>query len=505
MAQFGTAAVFSDRMVLQRDKNISVFGEGRDGVTVTVTLDGSTADAVVRDGKWLAVLPPHKAADGLEMTVEHDGEVKGFSQVAVGEVWLAGGQSNMELELQNCKNGAETLANDKNPNVRFYYTQKNCVMNDKFYADEKNTAWSEFSEENAKCWSAVGYFFARALAKRLGVIVGVIGCNWGGTKASYWMNRETLERDVDTRGDLDAYDAAIKGKNAEELAAEYQEYVEYDRAWNERSVVFYRNNPDGGWNECQQECGINKYPGPLCPDNPFHATALYEAMLKRVCPYTIKGFIYYQGESDDSNPKQYFKLLRALIQLWRDDWGDDTLPFLNVQLPMHRYKDDHDWKHWCIIREAQEKVFRTARNTGLAVIIDCGEFNEIHPKNKVPVGERLCMQALAGVYGLAGDEAFSPMYKSHIRMGEKIELSFDYCDGFKVIGDGGGFEIAAADKKFVPAEFEINGDKITVYANGTDKPEFVRYLWTNYGEVTIFGKNGLPLAPFRTSVHDTDE
>lgn len=503
MAKFGVAAVFSNHMVLQRDCVISVFGTGEDGTEVTVEFDGASADCVVADGRWTAKLPPHAAADGgLSMTVRHGPESKSFSDIAVGEVWLAGGQSNMEYELQNCTGGADVLKNDKNTNVRFYYTQKNCVMDDKFFADEANTAWSVFSEENARAWSAVGYFFARKLAKELGVPVGIIGCNWGGTRASHWMSREALEKDEDTKEDLDAYDSAIKGKTKEELDRIYDEYLEYDAEWNKKSAVFYAENPDGDWDECQRVCGVNKYPGPLCPNNPFHATALYEAMIKRVCPYTIKGFLYYQGESDDTHPDKYFKLLRALIQQWRDNWGDDNLYFMNVQLPMHRYKGDSDRKHWCIIREAQEKVFRTVKNTGLAVIIDCGEFNEIHPKNKLPVGERLCMQALAAAYGDSRPEYFAPLYRSHIRIGNTIELSFDYCSGFAAPESGEGFEIAGADKKYVKADFEIRGDKIIVSSESVEKPLYVRYLWTNYGPVTVFGSNGLPLAPFRTDVNN---
>ena len=199
----------------------------------------------------------------------------------------------------------------------------------------------------------------------------------------------------------------------------------------------------------------------------------------------------------------YYKLFRGLIDLWRRDWGDDELPFLMVQLPMHRYKADPDWKHWCLIREAQMKAYKTIKNTGIAVITDCGEFNEIHPKDKVPVGERLALQAMYHVYGDKSVKAFGPMYKGLLFKGGEIELMFDYAeDGFETKGQPSGFEIAGEDKKFVPADMVIEGGRITVSSKEVAEPKYVRYLWTNYGDVTIYGRNGIPLAPFRTCEND---
>ncbi|MCM1335780.1 MAG: sialate O-acetylesterase [Bacteroides sp.] len=501
MAKFKIAAVFSDRMVLQRGKNVAVFGTGEDGAKVTVEFEGAVAEATVRDGKWQALLPPHEAGEGYTLTVRYGESVRSFTDVAVGEVWLAGGQSNMELELQTCKTGAERLKNDVTPNVRFYYTQKHVLAEDDFLRYEENSGWSRFDGESAKAWSAVGYFFAKELADRLGCIVGVIGCNWGGTKASHWMSRESLLADTDMRFDLDEYDKACAGKTDEELSREYDEYLKYDHEWYEKSVVFYKDHPDASWDEVQAACGVNKYPGPLCPRNPFHATALYESMLSRVCPYTLRGFLYYQGESDDNRPRYYYKMLRGLITLWRDDWGDDELPFLIVQLPMHRYKADPDYKHWCLIREAQEKAYHTIKNTGLAVILDCGEFNEIHPKDKEPVAHRLYLQAMATAYGDPSVEAtaFAPLYHSHFVKERGIEISFVHAEsGFELRGEPGGFEIAGADGVYRPAAFELRGEKIFVRSDEVPEPLHVRYLWTNYAEVTLYGKNGLPLAPFRT-------
>lgn len=504
MSRFKTAAVFSNNMVLQRDKNVCIFGVGEPGERVTVAIEGITAFGRVNaDGKWTVRLPAHEAATDLSMKITCGSEEKTFSNIAYGEVWLAGGQSNMELELQNCKEKA-ALTEDKEPGVRFYYTQKKTLPEKDFYSCEENTCWSEFDSESAKCWSAVGYFFARDIAKRLGVTVGVIGCNWGGTSASYWMSRESLEKDADLKTYLDEYDNAISGKSDKELEEEWQKYCDYDKQWQKKCSEFYEKNPQGEWDDCVKYAGPCGYPGPQNPFNPFHATALYHSMVQRVCPYTLRGVIWYQGETDDCKPKTYFKLFRAMIQLWRDDWGDDELPFMFVQLPMHRYKADPDWKHWCIIREAQMKAYKTIKNTGIAIALDLGEFNEIHPKTKQPVGERLALQAMVNVYGDKSleKEAFSPMFRNAEAVDGGLLLSFDHCDGFEVKGEPTGFEIAGEDKEFKPAEAQIRGDRIFISCKEISEPLYGRYCWTNYGEVAFFGKNGLPLAPFRTCKDD---
>ncbi len=505
MAEFSVAAVFSSNMVLQRQKEVKVFGKGPEGAQVSVQILGKRFQGTVKNEAWTVVLEPMEAADGLEMTVACAGQEKRFTNVAVGEVWLAGGQSNMELELQNAKGGQEVLQNDSTTNVRFYYTQKIAWMDEVFFEKEKNTGWSVFGPESAGAWSAVGYFYAKKLAEDLGVIVGIIGCNWGGTSCSAWMSRESLLEDADLRSYVDEYEEAVAGKSEEQQIREYREYEAYDAAWNEKANKIYAERPDIGWEEIQEIIGKNIWPGPMCCINPFRPAGLYECMLKRVMPYTMRGFLYYQGESDDHKPHMYFKLFSRLIRHWRDDWEDDEMPFLFVQLPMHRYKGDPDYKHWCLIREAQMRVFKTVKNTGIAVIIDSGEFNEIHPKDKRPVGDRLERQAMHLVYGqLPAKEAFGPIYKTCVHREGAMELYFDHAEeGFVVKGTLQGFEIAGEDGQFVPAKAELFAGKIILRGEGLIKPRFARYLWTNYGEVTLYGVNGIPVAPFRTSFQDS--
>lgn len=499
MTQFKVASIFSNNMVLQRDKNIKIFGHGEEGQIVTVHFAGRDYQTRVKAGAWFVILPPMAAGTGYEMTVTCMENEKHFSNIAIGEVWLAGGQSNMEYELQNCTYGKEMLLNAENPNVRFYYTQKNAFKNEHFYEAEENSTWSEFNEENAKVWSAVGYIFGKRLAKEIGVTVGIIGCNWGGTSASCWMSEQSLSEDKDTSSYLEEYCEAVIGKSEEEQAREYSQYEVDLVEWNKKCAEQYANNPKISWEKVQKNIGPSKWPGPMGFMHPFRPSGLYHCMLERIMPFTLRGFIYYQGESDDMKPVIYQKLLTRMIRLWRDDWEDQTLPFLFVQLPMHRYEYDKDLKHWCYLRESQMNTFQTVKNTGIAVILDCGEFNEIHPKDKIPVGERLALQAMYQVYHLRNEkEAFGPIYKTFEYKEGGIELCFDYAEeGLCIKGEASGFEIAGEDGNFVNAETEIRGSKIFLSSPEIINPVSARYCWTNYGDVTIFGMNGLPLAPFR--------
>lgn len=545
--EFAPAAVFSSNMVLQRRKNINIFGEGADGDRVTVTLGGECTDTIIRDGRFLAVLNPQEAADSIVLKLEcysgKSGRLKKtvvFENVAIGEVWLCGGQSNMEFELQNCTGGMESLKNDRNPNVRFYYTNKIAVKDSNFYEAEKNTCWNLFSSTNAKAWSAVGYYFGKKLSEDLGITVGLIGCNWGGTSASAWMSENALAEDKDTKTYLDEYYDAIRGKTKEVQLKEFAEYEAFHAQWSKKCEELYRKNPDITWDEVQEILGKCRWPGPMNCANPFRPSGLYDTMLKRVMPYTLAGFIYYQGESDDHKPLFYEKLFTRMIRNWREDWEDNKLPFLFVQLPPHRYKQDPDRKNWAYIREAQQHVFDTVRNTQMAVIMDKGQYNDIHPKEKLTPGSRLAGLAEYSVYGMLGEKkVYGPMY-DHMAIEEKdsgsirsVKLFFRNADdgivvkfpdsGFEYLdydskkveraikeceGDiyleakYSPFEIAGDDKIFFPADMQIIGNTIKVSNNDVKRPLYVRYMFSNYGPCLLYARNGLPMAPFRTSVRD---
>jgi len=481
------AAIFSDHMVLQREKPIAVWGDGKDGIRVTVSLGGNRASATVQDGKWRVTLPPMPAATGLMMTVASGAVEIRFADIAVGEVWLCGGQSNMEYEIRNDKNGKALLDSlTADCGVRFYYTPKQRMIDDTFEAVERNTGWSTASPDASGAWSAVGLYFALEIAEKLGVTVGLIGCNWGGTSASAWMAREYLEKDEDLRTYLTEQEEATAGKSIEQQCKEYDDYEIENNEWQRKFGEMFAKDNSLTWETATSILGPCPWPGPKSCKNPYRPTGLY--------------FLYYQGESDDHRPNTYETLLTELIACWRRDWADPELPFLNVQLPMFRYLNDIDHKHWCLIREAQFRVYRKLKNTGLAVLTDCGELDNIHPTDKIPVGHRLALQALAEVYGtISRADACPPMFRSAYANGSEMTVLLDYADdGFLLTGEPVGFELAGDDLMFRPAKAFFGKGFLTLTADGVPAPKYARYAWTNFMTVTVFGKNGLPMAPFRT-------
>ena len=495
------AAIFSDRMVLQREKPIAVWGDGADGRCVTVRLGGHSASCTVQNGRWRVTLPPMPAAENLTMEISCGAVCIRFTEIAVGEVWLCGGQSNMEYEVQNDAHAAELRQRlTRDCGVRFYYTPKQRIIDETFDAVERNTGWAYAGPESSAAWSAAGVYFALELAEKLGVTVGLIGCNWGGTSASAWVSRETLLRDSRIRPYLDDYDKATAGKTDAEMIAEFDEYAAYQDVWWGKYSRYMEEHPGASWEDAQNAVGASRYPGPMGPKNECRPCGAYETMLLRVCPYTLRGFLFYQGESDDHRPESYAVLLEALIGCWRSVWGDGTLWFLNVQLPMFRYAGDPDYRHWCLIREAQMQVYRKLRNTGLAVIPDCGELDNIHPSDKSQVGHRLYLQALSEVYGLLPHErAAAPMYASHYVTGNVLTVQTENADdGFLLKGEPCGFALAGADGVFYPADAVLMPGRIMLTAAAVPQPVHARYAWTNYMQVTVYGRNGLPLAPFRT-------
>lgn len=533
MKDFSVAAVFSNHMVLQRNKIINIFGYGEEDTFISVSLYNSKNQLLsknstsVTNGRWEVQLEEQKEQENCSLKVN---DIT-FTDIAIGEVWLAGGQSNMEFELQNCVEGPAAMADKKDPKVRFYYTNKIAWKDESYYEAERNTSWQTWDSEWKKAWSAVGFFFAKKLAKDTGCIVGVIGCNWGGTSASAWMRKEYLEKDDDLRTYLTEQEEATKGKSIEEQCKEYEDYEKENDVWQKECAKLYETQPGITWALVEEKLGKCKWPGPKSCKNPYRPCGLYDCMLSRIIPYTIKGVIWYQGESDDHKPAMYAKLFSTMIDNWRTDWKDNLLPFIFVQLPCHRYEQDKDFKHWCFIREAQAKVHSTVKNTWMTVALDLGKYNDIHPTQKEELGYRMENTALACVYQTKKEEdCLAPQLESAIFIGDRVKLSFlNAKDGFvykedkkekdelikleKIQGndlpeDFTAFEVAGEDKVYYPATFSFGTkaeglNTITLYSKNVALPKYARYAWYNYGPVTIYGKNNLPLAPFRTDEYDS--
>lgn len=497
------APIFTDHMVLQREKPIRLWGTGDEGAIITAGLADVTGTAEVHNGAWEITLPPLPAGGAYTLRITDGTEELVFSDVMLGEIWLCGGQSNMELVLGASADPEEALAACRESGVRLYHVGKHAYFDAQFYQEEAESCWQLPTPEACRSWTAVGYHFAAELSRKLDVTVGLVECCYGGTSASAWMSEQTLRSTTVGQTYLEDYAHGTSGMTEAEANQAYLNYCRYHESWQQRVMACYAEDPDILWTEVLERCGENRYPGPWAPMHPLRPHGLYDTMICRIVPYTMRGVLYYQGESDDHRPEGYETLLRSLIAEWRRDFRDEALPFLLVQLPMFAYEETKSDTNWAIIREAQRKVCQTTRNTGLAVIPDCGELNEIHPKEKRTPAHRLYLQALREVYHLQTEGTTAPLLRTAIPEGSGMRLYFDNAEGGLVLHGTEGFELCGTDGIWHPAVPDANGDTIFVHSPEVTHPAYVRYAWINYGSVTLFAQNGLPASPFTTHPADT--
>ncbi|WP_177214782.1 sialate O-acetylesterase [Anaeromicropila populeti] len=496
-----TAQIFSNNMVLQRNKQVLVWGTGKDNTTIEISIANHKVRTMVRNNQWRAEVPCMEAGGPYVMSIS-DGEKNiSYENVMVGEVWYAGGQSNMELELQNCKDGAKEVESADWNSIRFYNVAKIPTLETHNLEEEGRRHWEVVKPTTAATMSAVAYFFAREVSQTLGITVGIIDCYWGGTSISCWMSREYLSSDEEANTYILDWNELVGDKTDEEYEKEKAIWDVEWKAWNEHSEQLRKIKPDISWEDINKKAGICPWPEPAGKKSGFRPGGLYETMVQRVAPYTIKGFLWYQGEEDEKKPKIYDKMLTKLISQWRSDWSDDELPFVITQLPMWIEKGCADTKSWAILRENQRKVSQTIKNTALAVLIDCGEYDNIHPLDKKTVGHRLALQVLEKFYNINNLYANSPMLKDMDLNEDNIVLYFDYVyGGFEVKGNDeiALFEIAGEDEVFYPAKAVVNGESIIISNAKIKNPKYARYAWTNYGIVNLYNIKGLPVAPFVT-------
>ena len=347
--------------------------------------------------------------------------------------------------------------------------------------------WMQCSPKTAKGFSAVGYFFGRELHKQLNVPVGLINASWGGTPAESWMSREYLENDNNLKPILRRY---------EETAANYPEiykkFLSEKKQFEETAAKLKAEGKPVPPRPDFQE--------PVGPNHPYSPTGLYNGMVMPIVPYGIRGAIWYQGESNAWRAYQYRTLFPAMIKNWRDTWGQGDFPFLYVQLANWKVVEpEPNNSDWAELREAQLMTLSTP-NTGMAVTIDIGEANSIHPTNKQDVGKRLALWALAKTYG-KDIEYSGPLYQLMEIKGNKAVLHFEHVGGGLVAGGGGqlrGFAIAGPDKKFVWADAKIEGDTAVIISDKVSEPVAVRYGWAINPVCNLYNKAGLPASPFRT-------
>ena len=477
-------AVISDNMVLQQGMEVPIWGWAEPGEHINVTFSkhgmgwGIIAD---KEGKWRFTIPEPKQGGPYELIFKGKNTIT-IKNIVVGEVWVCSGQSNMQMSVRSSANAEQEIAAADYPNIRLFTVERKVAEQPQ---SDCVGRWMLCSPQTVPGFSAAAYYFGRKLHKGLNVPVGLIHTSWGGTPAEAWTRREVLEKEADAAPILKRYDDAV-AKYPQAMEEHKQKLIEWKKA-AEKAKAEGKEPP-------------RKPRAPIRPVNSHSPAGLYNAMIAPLIPYGIGGAIWYQGESNAGRAYQYRKLFPAMIQNWRNDWGQGDFPFVFVQLANFMAVNPEPVESaWAELREAQLMTLALA-NTGMAVIIDIGEANNIHPKNKQDVGKRLALWALANSYGKKL-EYCGPIYKLMRVEGNKIILHFDHVGGGLAAGGGEplkGFAIAGADRKFVWADAKIDGDVVVVSSDKVSKPVAVRYAWANNPVCNLYNKESLPASPFRT-------
>lgn len=440
LAEVKPHPLFTDNCVLQKAKEVPVWGSADDGEEVTVELNKASGKAITKDGKWLVKLTLSEAGGPFEMTIKGKNTVT-VKNVLVGEVWVCGGQSNMEWSVNASAEPSKVKESAKNPNIRRFKVPHKTSSKPLTTVAGK---WEIASPETVGNWTAVGFAFGKAVAEDLKCPVGLLDDNWGGTIAEAWMPEKPLAEHADLKSLLKPIDDT--------------------------------------------------------KPNPNVACALYNGMIHPIQPYAIAGAIWYQGESNAGRAYQYRTLFPLMIQSWRDSWGQGDFPFLFVQLaPFRKIVTEPQESDWAELREAQLFTAQKVKNAAMAVITDVGDEKDIHPKQKEPVGQRLALAALALQYGKKVDYS-GPEFDKLAVDGSKAVVSFKHLGGGLVAkGDKlTGFTVCGDDHKFVNADATIVDNKVVVSSPMVSKPVAVRYGWADCPVVNLWNKAGLPATPFRS-------
>ena len=488
-AEVKLAGVFGDHMVFEREVAVPVWGWADPGEAVTVTLGGQTRTATAAAcGKWSVRFDALQAGGPLQLQAKGKQNTVALSDVLVGEVWLCSGQSNMEMSVWGVANKEAAIAAAKYPQIRMYFIDH---VPAKEPQARRNGHWSVCSPQSVGGFSAAAYFFGRELHKQLGVPVGLINSSWGGTPIQTWTS-------------IKAHEAVPELKP---MVADLRRQEEF-YASGKAKAQFEKQLADWEKAAAAAKAGGKQFKDqrPQPPQDPalspWAPAALYNGMIAPLAPYAIRGALWYQGESNAGSPI-YGIQLATMIANWRYDWKQGDFPFLSVQLPNFMGRQTQPSEAvggWPLEREQFLKALDTVKNAGMAVTIDIGEANDIHPHNKQDVGKRLAQWALAKTYG-KDVVASGPLYKSSRREAGKIVVELNYVGGGLAARDGGkltGFAIAGADKKFVWADARIVGDTVVVSSPAVASPLAVRYAWANNPPCNLVNKAGLPASPFRT-------
>ena len=324
--------------------------------------------------------------------------------------------------------------------------------------------------------------------------VGVIDCYWGGTSVTCWMDEKALRTDPEGTRYIEEYLALTAGKSMETSLAEENQFQDTFGAWNLSVEKYKHEHPGAPWDDVIAACGLVAWNPPAGPGSPYRPAGLAETMVREIVPVTLTAILFYQGEEDANKTDHYDELLTLLIQTWRAWFREDNLPFLFVQLPMWIDTGAADTFRWPLLRKAQAAVRDAVPDTGMICLLDQGEYGNIHPTAKRPVGERLA--ELAGVMLYGGGE-LSPRSEGVSTGGDTLTVLLSAPVELRADASPGLLEIAGSDGRYVPARAEVCENRLLLRADGVEHPVHARYAWTDYAApVSLFGLNGLPLEPF---------
>lgn len=488
--------VIGSNMVMQRDMQVPIWGWASAGEEVTITLSAEAEGAVSTttvvadaEGNWQIKLPPTAAGGPYTLRVEGNNTLE-LTNVLFGEVWVCSGQSNMQWPVSASKDSETEIAAAMYPKIRLFYVPRRSAG---LPRQDVTANWQETTPETIANFSAVAYYFGRKLYKNLDVPIGLINTSWGGTRIEPWTPPVGFAG-VPTLASI--YEEVQKVQ--ETYRAQLPEKMRTIETWIAETRKALKT---GG--------RLTEMPDNTHPlRNHTRPTGIYNSMVYPLVPYAIRGTIWYQGESNLRDGMRYQKKMKALIQGWREVWGQGDFPFYFVQLAPFDYSGRFNYRgreagQFFLPRiwEAQAATLALP-NTGMAVTTDIGNLTDIHPRNKQEVGRRLALWALAKDYSRDDVTPSGPLYTSMAVEGNTIRLTFDHIGSGLTSRDGEPltwFEIAGEDKQFVEAEATIEGDTVVVSSETVTEPVAVRFGWHQSAEPNFVNKEGLPASPFRTT------
>jgi sialate O-acetylesterase len=466
--------LFGDGMVFQRETACPVWGTASPGASVSVSIAGQAKTAKAGpDGRWSLKLDPMKAGGPHEMKVN----ALVVKDVLVGEVWLAAGGSNMDMPVKTAQTALSDPDNDPFPMVRFFIAPR---RQSEVLEKEIEGAWKNNRSEAVADVSAVGYFFAREMRRRLNVPVGFIQASFPDSVADAWISARGLQTTPGLREFTVPH--ALEKANYDTMMGRYLRSLHTAEEAKQRGEAVPPVIPK--------------------PIKPAGSSGLYNGMISPLLPFALKGAIFYQGEPESYRGPRYQLLLSALIKTWRAEWGEGDFPFGYVQLANLGSRDEEPLEQASLpkFRESQRLVLQQQPDTGMVVTIDLGDGRGDLPRNKEEVGRRLALWAENRAYGKTDLVYSGPLFDSYKIEFNKVRIKFkNLGGGLKVNGDVlKGFTLASDFRKFTWAHALVEGDTVVVWSDELPWPAAVRYAWADNPECNLFNKEGLPASPFRT-------